>query len=156
MFESQRIAEADERITKIQSRVGNGNPVMQMDFNLTPTRVAMIRQTFEMATIILFGRIKIRVRQGSPVAVAPRFYSFRILATPTLEPSFLLIVGSTRLSIPRHNRRFKVIRKSEDKMNFLPRQSARQPLPNIGWTYSQSVSEFLAETASWRRYMRLR
>ena len=34
---------------------------MQMDFNLAPTCVAMIGQTFEMATIVLFGRIEIRV-----------------------------------------------------------------------------------------------
>jgi hypothetical protein len=128
---------------------------MQMDFYLAPTGVAMISQALQMASIILFGRIKIRVHQRSPVAVTPRFYSFRILSTPPLEPPFLFVVGSARLPVPRHNRRFKVIGERKDKVNFPLRKWTRQPLPNIGWTYSQSISEFLAETAR-RRYTRLR
>ena len=67
-----------------------------------------------MAPIILFGRIKIRVDERSSIAVAPWLYHFRILVTPTLEPLFLFVVRCTRLSVTDHNRRFKMIGKSEN------------------------------------------
>jgi hypothetical protein len=81
-----------------------------MNFDFTPTRMAMFGQTINMSFVILLSGIEVRVHQGMAIGITPPIYDLRVLSAPALESSLLFVIRCTSVSVLWNNRRFEVIR----------------------------------------------
>jgi hypothetical protein len=76
-------------------RVRSFNPMMQMNLNLAPTRVAVFGQAVNQRLAVILCRIKIRVAQGLPFFIPPSVNCRRVLATPFFQSLLLFTVINT-------------------------------------------------------------
>src|ERR1700757_2821278 len=125
--------------------------MMQMNFKLAPTFMAVRRQAVDQSPLILLRGKKISVNEGAPFLVAPRTRYPGIFKTPPLNPARLLGKESASPPIFGHNGWFKMIRESEDQMHHAARSRPGQPLPGVTWKPAH-VGEFAQSTSPARLY----
>src|SRR5271168_3304293 len=101
MTKRQPIAEIGQYASCIPGRIRVGDSMMQMYLSLAPTRVAMLRDHFEQALVILLCRIKVGMQERATVMVAPAVYGFWIFAAPPLHAPFLLRARNALLAVFR-------------------------------------------------------
>jgi len=65
--------------------------MMKMDFNLSPPGVAMVRENFQQAFVVLLGWVKIGVDKRMSLRVPPSVRSFWVFCSPPFQTPFLLI-----------------------------------------------------------------
>jgi hypothetical protein len=63
--------------------------MVQVNFNLSPPRVAMIRQHLDQSPVVLFGGVKVGVNERMAVIVPPAVDQLRIFLAPALQPRLL-------------------------------------------------------------------
>jgi hypothetical protein len=117
---------------------------MQVNLNFPPARAAMLCQAFDVAPVILLRGIKIGMLERMTIAVAPAIGQLGVFPAPALQAAFLFVVGGPGASVFGHNRRFKMIRQRENKMNRHIRRTPGKSLPGIGRQPARSVGESLA------------
>ena len=83
---------------------------MQMNLNLSPPRLAVLRKALYQAMVILFSGIKICVDEWMAIAIAPCVGQPRILLAPELKPALLLLIRGAQHPIFRNNRRLEMVR----------------------------------------------
>jgi hypothetical protein len=103
---------------------------MQVNFNLSPARMAMLSESTHKSPVVLFGWIKIRVNKWLTFRVAKLAEPAWILQAPTLKPSLLFAERSTLRPAARHNRWFEVIGHAHNQVDAI-RNSPDEPLPRV-------------------------
>jgi hypothetical protein len=93
--------------------------------------MAVLRQAFDVPSVILLGGIKICVLEGMAIVVTPRVHKLRIFPAPAFQPAFLFVVWSPSVSVSRHDRWLKMVSKGEDEMNRTRGHTPRESLPGI-------------------------
>src|SRR4029078_4645125 len=102
-----------------------------MDFYFTPTGAAMVRQAIKQRHLVLLRGKEIRTDERSSIAIAPMAHYFWILATPGLEPSFLLRKQRDCARLTGNACRVKMIAEHQHDVNRSTRHSASHALPHI-------------------------
>src|SRR5215469_4169079 len=121
---------------------------MQVDFNFSPTRVAVLRESTQVRPVILLGRIEVRMNKGPSFRISELRESPRIFKTPSLQPPFLFCFGSPVRPTFRHNGWFKMIGERKDQVYPTAATMPPQPLPKISRHPAPSVAELLLEADS--------
>src|SRR5215831_7036310 len=121
---------------------------MQVDFNFSPTRVAVVCESTQVRPFILLGRIEVSMNKRPSLRISELFESSRIFKTPPLQPSFLFCFGSSVRPTFRHNGRFKMIGERKDQVSPTAARMPPQALPKISRYPAPSVAEFLLEADS--------
>src|SRR5450755_1703077 len=76
MAKRQLVAKFREHAPRVLGRVGVRDSMMQMNLDLSPARVAMLRDHFQQAFVVLLRGIEISVNKGTAVMVAPAIDRF--------------------------------------------------------------------------------
>ncbi len=124
MIGGQDIAELDELAPCVFCRVGRLSSMMEMNFDFSPTPVAVLRQTFKVRSVILLGGEKIGVDKWLAFVVTPTLDKARVFPTPAFQPLLLLVVGRTGCALSRNVPGFEVIGQRKDQMDLPSRNSA--------------------------------
>ena len=108
------VAVFDKNAARIFGGVGMREAVVEMDFDLSPTGVAMIRQYFDKTLVVLFGGIKVSVDEWTAIVITVVVDGFGILARPPFEAAFLLGAWNAVLTVLRVDRGLEMISQSDD------------------------------------------
>src|SRR3989442_1476265 len=114
---------------------------MQMNLDFTPPRVAMFRQALNDSPLVLLGGIEIRAIERMSFMVAPLVGQLRILQAPALQPAFLLVVGSTCLSVFRHNSGLEVVGEANNHVDQTAWHATCETLPEVGRQPAEAVRD---------------
>jgi hypothetical protein len=120
MAQSQSIAKFGEQTTRILSCVRVRDSVMQVDFNFSPTCVAVVGEHFDQVLVILLGGIEVGVNEWSAIVIAKIVDYFRILARPRFEATLLLRPRDALLAVFGIDGGFEVVSECEDDMDWSP------------------------------------
>ncbi len=146
MLMGQKVSEFHELAACVLRRIGTPGSMMQVDLNFPPTRMAMLRQPFDVSPVILLGRVKISVLEGMAIAVTPLINKLGVFPAPSLQPPFLSLVRSSRVSVAWDYRRLKMVSQRNDEMDLTGRRTPGEPLPGIARQPARSVRYFLAQS----------
>src|SRR5450755_864055 len=113
----QPLAEFRQHAPCVIGGVRLRDSVMQMNLDLSPARMAMLRDHFQQSLVVLLRGIEIRMNKGTAIMVAPAIDRFRIFAAPPLDPPLLFWARNPLLTIGRVDGWFKVIRHRDDQMH---------------------------------------
>jgi hypothetical protein len=130
MLTGKPVSEFDQLPERILRRIRTPDPMMQVNFNFSPARMAVLGESTHKKPVVLFGWIKIRVNEWLPFGVTKLAEPARILPAPVLEPSLLFVERSTLRPATEHNRRFEVIGHAENQVHSI-RNSPDKPLPHV-------------------------
>ena len=62
---------------------------MEVNFDFSPTSVAMVGEHLDQALVVLFGGIEVSVNERAAVVIAKAVDDFRILASPRFKATLL-------------------------------------------------------------------
>src|SRR5208282_6661272 len=118
--------------------------MMQMNFDLTPPGVAVLRNSIEQAAIVLFRRIKVGMGKGMAIVIPPAIHHLRILAMPRLQAALLLTHRSSLVALPRNDGGLEVIRHGNHQVHRTV-HPATQRSPSPSGQNFLAVRDFLPE-----------
>jgi len=105
---------------------------VKMNFDLTPTSMAMLRKCVNDLCIVMFCSIEIRMLEWGRASVAPAVEKLWISLTPILDAEYLFRPRSEVLWHTGRNIRFKVISDGYNQMEWPRRRLTNSALPAIG------------------------
>src|SRR5262245_35259349 len=104
------VSELDQDPAGVRSGVGASHPVVQMDLDLSPAGMAMLRESVDDGLMVLLGREKVRVDESASVRVTIGFEYAGIHAAPFFDPPLLLVEGREGAVLrPWQNGRLEVV-----------------------------------------------
>src|SRR6266404_9102672 len=115
-----------------------------MNFDLSPTCLAVFCQMIDQIRVVLFAGEKVSMTENPSIRVRPIPHDLWIFLAPALQP--LLLLGVRSMSGWRlwNDRRLKVVGHTNDEVDGAGiRAAASDSLPGICRQPDQSVSHFL-------------
>src|ERR1017187_10419146 len=105
--------------------------MMQVNFKFSPPSVAVLGEAVHQTSVVLLRGIEVGVYKGPPFMVAPTIDRSGVFRAPLFHPAVLLGEWGAGPPVFWHNRRLKMIGKSEDEMHHATLGGAGKPLPGI-------------------------
>src|ERR1700720_2513734 len=113
-----------------------------MDFDFTPTSMAMLRQARDQTLVVLLSRIEISVVEGAAFRIAPPVCEARVFPAPGFEAALLFVVRSAGESVLRHNAGLKGVGERKNQVERTARCPPFQTLPQATRQPTQAVRQF--------------
>ena len=127
----QSVTKTDQLLLSFFRARRLGQSVMKMNFNLSPSRAAKVRELLHQGLIVLLCGIEVSVVKPLPLSISEPIDISRVLAAPGLQPLFLDIPRSVACQETRHTAGLKVVRNRDDQVYRTADRPARKPLPRV-------------------------
>ena len=90
--------------------------MVQLDFDLAPTCMAMFCQAIQQNRVVLLRRIEVSVDEWPAVVVSPWIDYGRVCTAPVLQSPLLFTEICMHFATARHNGGLEVIGKAKDEV----------------------------------------
>src|SRR5258708_294888 len=122
--------------------------MVQVNFNLSPTAMTQIGKALNQASVVLFGRIEVRMTEPVTIAVTKTLKISWIFLAPILQSPFLNVLRRVSGVMSGNGARLEMVGDGNDQVQLPTRVSARQPLPGISRQALRGVSQLANQLAS--------